>query len=45
MPFTATWMCCGNTDLETLILSEASLKEKDKYPMIHLFVESKMWNR
>ena len=32
MPFTATWM-----ELETLILSEVSQKEKDKYHMI-LFI-------
>jgi len=31
MPFAATWM-----DLETLILSEGSQKEKDKYHMISL---------
>ena len=31
MPFTATWM-----ELETLILSEVSQKEKDKYPMMSL---------
>ena len=31
MPFAATW-----TKLETLILSEASQKEKDKYHMISL---------
>ena len=31
MPFTATWM-----QLELLILSEASYKEKDKYLMISL---------
>ena len=29
MPFVATWM-----ELETLILSEVSQKEKDKYHMI-----------
>ena len=29
MPFAATWM-----DLETVILSEVSHSEKDKYPMI-----------
>ena len=29
MSFAATWM-----ELETLILSEISQKEKDKYPMI-----------
>ena len=31
MPFAATW-----TELETLILSEVSQKEKDKYHMISL---------
>ena len=31
MPFAATWM-----ELETLILSEGSQKEKDKYHMISL---------
>uniref|UniRef100_A0A8D0Y4U1 DUF1725 domain-containing protein n=1 Tax=Sus scrofa TaxID=9823 RepID=A0A8D0Y4U1_PIG len=34
MPFVATWM-----ELETLILSEVSQKEKDKYHMI-----SHIWN-
>ena len=34
MPFVATWM-----DLEIIILSEVSQKEKDKYHMISL-----MWN-
>ena len=31
MPFTATWM-----ELETLILSEVSQKEKDKYRRISI---------
>ena len=31
MPFAATWM-----ELETLILSEVSQKEKDRYHMISL---------
>ena len=31
MPFAATWM-----ELETLILSEVSQKEKDKYHMLSL---------
>ena len=35
MPFAATWM-----DLEIIILSEVSQKEKDKYHMISLI----MWN-
>ena len=34
MPFSATWM-----ELETLILSEVSQKEKDKYHMISLISE------
>ena len=33
MPFAATWM-----KLETLILSEVSQKEKDKYNMIALLI-------
>ena len=35
MPFAATWM-----ELDTLILSEISQKEKDKYHMISLI----FWN-
>ena len=35
IPFAATWM-----QLEIIILSEVSQKEKDKY---HIFVESKIW--
>ena len=34
MPFAATWM-----EQETLILSEVSQKEKDKYHMISLIYE------
>ena len=34
MPFAATWM-----DLEIIILSEVSEKEKDKYHMISLICE------
>ena len=34
MPFAATWK-----PLETVILSEVSQKEKDKYPMISLISE------
>ena len=34
MPFAATWM-----ELQTLILSEVSQKEEDKYPVI-----SHIWN-
>ena len=36
MPFAATWV-----DLETIILSEVSQIEKDKYHIHHLYVESK----
>ena len=39
MPFAATWM-----DLEIIILSEVSQKEKDKYH-IHLYMESKIWHK
>ena len=34
MPFAATWM-----ELETVILSEVSQKEKDKYHMLSLISE------
>ena len=37
MPFAATWM-----QLEIIILSEGSQKEKDKYICYHLHVESKI---
>ena len=37
MPFAATWM-----KLEMIILSEVSQKEKDKYHMTSLNVESKV---
>ena len=40
MPLAATWM-----KLEILILSEVSQKEKDKYYMISLCVESKIWHK
>ena len=41
MPFAATRM-----QLEILILSEVSQKEKDKYHMISLiYVESKTWHK
>ena len=40
MPFAATRM-----ELETLILSEVSQKEKDKYYMISLCIESKIWHK
>ena len=39
MPFAAAWM-----QLEMIILSEISQKEKDKYHMI-LYVESKIWHK
>ena len=39
MPFAATWM-----QLEIIILSEVSQKEKDKYHMVHSYVESKKKN-
>ena len=38
MPFAATWM-----ELETLILNEVSLEER--YHMVSLYVESKMWHK
>ena len=37
MPFAATWM-----DLEIIILSEVSQKEKDKYHMISLICSMKI---
>ena len=37
MSFAATWM-----DLKIVILSEVSHAEKEKYPMISLYVESKI---
>ena len=40
MSFTATWM-----ELETLILSEVSQKEKDKYHMISLYLESNIQHK
>ena len=42
MPFEATWM-----QLEIVILSEVSQKEKDKYntTWYHLYVESKIWHK
>ena len=40
MPSTATWMWIG-----ILILSEVSQEEKDKYRMISLSVESKIWHK
>ena len=38
MPFAATWM-----DLEIIILSDVSQKEKDKYLGYHLYVDSKIY--
>ena len=40
MPFAAVWM-----ELETLILSEVSQKEKNKYHVIHLYLESNTWHK
>ena len=40
MLFTATWM-----DLEIIILSEVSQKEKDRYHIYHLYVESEIWHK
>ena len=40
MPFAATWM-----ELETLILSEASQKEKDNTISYHLYLESNIWHK
>ena len=40
MPFVATWM-----ELKTLILSEISQKEKDKYHVISLTSESNIWHK
>ena len=37
LSFAATWM-----GLKIIILSEVSQTEKDKYPMISLYVESKI---
>ena len=38
-PFAATWM-----ELETLIVSEVSQTEIDKY-MYHLYLESNIWHK
>ena len=38
MPFAAAWM-----QLEIIILNEVSQKEKDKYHMQSVYVESKRW--
>ena len=40
MPFAATWI-----QLEILILSETSQKEKDNYHMMSLIVESNIWHK
>ena len=37
MPFAATWM-----GLEIIIISKVNQTEKDKYHIIHLYVESKI---
>ena len=39
-PFAATWM-----ELEIIMVSEVSQKEKDKYQCYHLYVESKIWDK
>ena len=38
LPFGAAWM-----DLDNIMLSEVSQKEKDKTTWNHLYVESKIW--
>ena len=38
--FAATWM-----QLEMIILSEVSQKEKEKYHRYHSYVESKIWHK
>ena len=40
MPFAATWM-----EIEILILSEVSQKEKDKYHVISLYPKSNIWHK
>ena len=40
MPFAATWMSS-----ETIILSEVSQKDKNKYIWYHLYVEPKIWHK
>ena len=40
MPFEATWK-----ELEILILSELSQKEKDKYHGYHLYLEYNIWHQ
>ena len=40
MSFAATWM-----ELETLLLSEVSQKENDKYHIISLYLESNIWHK
>ena len=40
MSFTATWM-----QLEIVIPSEVSQKEKGKYHMISLYMDSKIWHK
>ena len=40
MPFAATWM-----QLDILTLSEVSQKEKDKYHMVSVIYEIKLWHK
>ena len=40
LPFATTWM-----ELECIMLSEISQSEKDRYHMIHLYVEFQKLNR
>ena len=40
MPFAAT-----RIDLEIIILNEVNQKDKDKYHMYHLHMESKIWHK
>ena len=40
LPFVTAWM-----DLENVMLSETSQSEKDKYHMIHLYVETNEQNK
>ena len=40
LSFAATWV-----ELETLIVIKVSQKEKDKYHMAHLYLESNIWHK